>query len=37
MFELLVEQLAKKRLVPEAGETPGYRPPVNPVKAGAGN
>ena len=37
MFELLVEQLAKKRLVPEAGEVPGYRPPVAPVKAGARN
>jgi hypothetical protein len=37
MFELLVEQLAKKRLVPEAGEVPGYRPPAAPVKAGAGD
>ena len=36
MFELLVEQLATKRLVPEAGEVPGYRPPVAPVKAAAG-
>ena len=37
MFELLVQQLVKKRLVPEAGEVPGYRPPVDPVKAGAGD
>ena len=36
MLELLVEQLAKKRLVPAAGEKPGYRPPVAPVPAGAG-
>ena len=36
MFELLVEQLAQKRLVPAAGEMPGYRPPAAPVKAGAG-
>ena len=35
MFELLVQQLAKKRLVPDAGEVPGYRPPVDVVKAGA--
>ena len=28
MFELLVQQLGKKRLVPDAGEVPGYRPPV---------
>jgi len=34
MFELLVGQLAKKRLVPEAGETPGYRPPVAVVETG---
>ena len=27
MFELLVQQLAKKRLVPDAGEKPGYSPP----------
>jgi hypothetical protein len=31
MLELLVEQLAAKRLTPSAGERPGYRPP-----AGAG-
>ena len=31
MFELLVQQLAKKRLVPEAGEVPGYRPPGDSV------
>ena len=37
MFELLVQQLAKKRLVPEAGEVPGYRPPVAPVTADAGD
>ena len=37
MFELLVQQLAKKRLVPKAGEVPGYRPPVAPVKAGTGD
>jgi hypothetical protein len=37
MFELLLQQLAKKRLVPEAGEVPGYRPPVAPAKAGAGD
>ena len=36
MFELLVQQLAKKRLVSDAGEVPGYRPPVALVKAGAG-
>jgi arylsulfatase A-like enzyme len=28
MLGLLVEQLARKRLVPSAGEVPGYRPPV---------
>jgi arylsulfatase A-like enzyme len=27
MLQLLVEQLAAKRLAPAAGETPGYRPP----------
>ena len=27
MLELLVEQLAAKRLAPASGETPGYRPP----------
>ena len=36
MFELLVEQLDRKRLVPAAGEKPGYKPPAAPVKAGAG-
>ena len=34
MFALLVEQLDQKRLVPSAGEVPGYRPPAG-VKAGA--
>jgi len=34
MFELLVGQLAETRLVPEAGETPGYRPPVALVETG---
>jgi arylsulfatase A-like enzyme len=28
MTALLIDQLARKRLVPAAGETPGYRPPV---------
>jgi hypothetical protein len=28
MLELLVEQLEAKRLVPSAGEAPGYRPPA---------
>ena len=28
MRKLLVDQLEKKRLVPSAGEVPGYRPPV---------
>ena len=28
MRKLLVDQLDKKRLVPSAGEVPGYRPPV---------
>ncbi len=28
MLELLVEQLAQKRLVPSSGEVPGYRPPA---------
>jgi arylsulfatase A-like enzyme len=37
MFELLVRQLVEKRLVPEAGEVPGYRPPVALVKAGTGD
>ena len=37
MFELLIQQLAEKRLVPDAGEAPGYRPPVAPVKGGAGD
>jgi arylsulfatase A-like enzyme len=37
MFELLVQQLAKKRLVPEAGEVPGYRPPVAAVTTRAGS
>ena len=27
MFELLTKQLSEKRLVPRAGELPGYRPP----------
>jgi hypothetical protein len=36
MFELLVRQLAKKRLVPAAGEVPGYRPPIDPVEVAAG-
>jgi hypothetical protein len=27
MFELLVQQLVKKRLIPDAGEVPGYRAP----------
>ena len=36
MLGLLVEQLAAKRLVPDAGEVPGYRPPVAPVKAATG-
>jgi arylsulfatase A-like enzyme len=35
MHELLVQQLAKKRLVPGAGETPGYRPPTAPANGGA--
>jgi hypothetical protein len=30
MFELLVQQLEKKRLVPEAGDVPGYRAPAAP-------
>ena len=29
--DVQLQQLAKKRLVPEAGEVPGYRPPVAPV------
>jgi len=33
MFELLVQQLAQKRLVPTAGEVPGYRAPLAPVTA----
>ena len=37
MFELLVQQFEKKRLVPGAGEVPGYRPPVASVQAGAGD
>jgi hypothetical protein len=37
MFELLVQQLAQKRLVPEAGEVPGYRPPIAPVRAAPGD
>ena len=28
MLGLLAEQLADKRLVPSAGEIPGYRPPA---------
>jgi hypothetical protein len=28
MFDLLMEQLETKRLVPSAGEAPGYRPPA---------
>ena len=28
MLKILIEQIAAKRLVPAAGETPGYRPPV---------
>jgi hypothetical protein len=28
MFELLTQQLSAKRLVPAAGEVPGYRPPA---------
>ena len=28
MLALLVEQLARKRLVPSGGEVPGYRPPL---------
>jgi len=35
MFELLVQQLAQKRLVPTAGEVPGYRAPLAPVTASA--
>jgi hypothetical protein len=31
MQELLVEQLAAKRLVPTSGGTPGYRPPGHSV------
>jgi arylsulfatase A-like enzyme len=37
MFELLVQQLEKKRLVPGTGEVPGYRSPVAPVTAAAGD
>ena len=33
MFELLVQQLEKKRLVPDAGETPGYAPPSRKERA----
>lgn len=28
MLDLLVEQLERKRLVPDTGDTPGYRPPT---------
>ena len=31
MLELLVEQLARKRLTPSTGEVPGYRPPAIPA------
>ena len=34
MLELLVQQLATKRLVPDAGEVPGYRPPTVPANGG---
>jgi hypothetical protein len=33
MLSALVEQLAGKRLVPAAGETPGYRPPAAELSA----
>jgi arylsulfatase A-like enzyme len=36
MFELLVQELAKKRLVPASGEVPGYRPPIASVAASTG-
>ena len=32
MYQLLVEQLAAKRLVPTSGGTPGYRPPSDAIK-----
>ena len=34
MHELLVQQLATKRLVPDAGEIPGYKPPTVPANGG---
>jgi len=33
MYQLLVEQLAAKRLVPTSGGTPGYQPPSDGVRS----
>jgi hypothetical protein len=35
MLDLLVAQLEEKRLVPSAGEVPGYRPPLRRERVGA--